>query len=545
MNKTYLLTAWFFLFTFGISQAQNDSKKDFYDTNSIKEFRIKFEQKDWMELMDSLRLTGDGMLIGDLTLDGKKLSDVGIRYRGTRSFKTGSKRNAYTIKLNHINKEQNIDGYKSLKLSNALRDPSMVREVLSYEIARKYMPAPKANYARLYINNEYYGLFVNIESVNKKFLEENFGSKDNTFFKCSPHIDDMDDPAKGCKNKIFSSLQYETEIDCYKPNYELKSDDEKQGWKDLQELTRSLTLEPKKISEVLNVDRALWMLAFNNVLVNLSSYSGQQSQNYYLYKDDEGKFNPIIWDLNLSFGSFKNTGIGSDLNLKKLQTLDPLLHVNNDSKPLISALLKNPQYQKLYLSHMRTILYDNFVNGEYEKRAKTLQRLIQVPFINDQNKFYTTNQFNSSLRSTTGKRSKIPGLVELMNKRARYLKKNSKLTPIPPEVVDVNVISREKLAAKDIKTFEIIAQVEKRPKNVKVYYRYNSESPYRSKFMKDDGKNNDGKAGDGLFGVSIKPKEGQETLEYYIMAETVYSIEFSPTNYMFAPYTADLKELNQ
>ena len=544
MNKTYFLTACLFLITLGMMQAQNDSKKDFYDTNSVKEFRIKFEQKDWANLMDSLRLSGDGMLIGDISLDGEKFSDVGIRYRGTRSFKTGSKRNAFNIKLNYINKEQNVGGYKSLKLSNALRDPSMVREVLSYEIARKYMPAPKANYARLYINDEYFGLFINVESVNKKFLEENYGSKDNTFFKCAPHIDEMDEAPKGCKMKIFSSLQYEEDVDCYKPNYELKSDDE-DGWKDLQKLTKILAQNPKKIKEVLNVDRTLWMLAYNNVLVNLSSYTGQQSQNYYLYKDDEGRFNPIIWDLNLSFGSFKNTGVGSDLNLKKLQTLDPLLHIGNDSKPLISKLLQNPQYQKLYLSHLRTILYDEFVSGAYADRARQLQRLIQVPFINDQNKFYTTNEFNSSLRSTIGKRSKIPGLIELMGKRAKFLKKHKKLTPIPPEVVDVNVVSRKKLAAKDINTFNIVAQVDKRPKNVKVYYRFDSTSPYLSIFMKDDGKNNDGKAADGTFGITIQPKDGQETLEYYIMAETVYSVEFSPTNYMFAPYTADLNELNQ
>jgi len=40
---------------------------------------------------------------------------------------------------------------------------------------------------------------------------------------------------------------------------------------------------------VLNVDRTLWMLAFNNTIANLSSYSGQQSQNFYLYKDQYGQ----------------------------------------------------------------------------------------------------------------------------------------------------------------------------------------------------------------------------------------------------------------
>jgi hypothetical protein len=34
-----------------------------------------------------------------------------------------------------------LDGYGTLKLANVYNDPSFVREVLSYEIARKYMPA--------------------------------------------------------------------------------------------------------------------------------------------------------------------------------------------------------------------------------------------------------------------------------------------------------------------------------------------------------------------------------------------------------------------
>ncbi|MBK8428777.1 MAG: CotH kinase family protein [Lewinellaceae bacterium] len=60
-----------------------------------------------------------------------------------------------------------------------------------------------------------------------------------------------------------------------------------------------------------------------------SSYTGNYSQNYYLYKDNFGRFQPVHWDLNLAFGSFKNTGKGSDLEIEDLQTLDPLLHADN------------------------------------------------------------------------------------------------------------------------------------------------------------------------------------------------------------------------
>ncbi|HMV50178.1 MAG TPA: CotH kinase family protein, partial [Blastocatellia bacterium] len=119
------------------------------------------------------------------------------------------------------------------------------------------------------------------------------------------------------------------------------------GTKELMELTRILNNETDKIETLLNVDVTLWMLAFNNVIVNLSSYTGQHSVNYYLYQDDDGRFYPIVWDLNLAFGSFKNTGVGSDLKTRDLMQLDPMLHASDPTKPLISVLLADETFNRV------------------------------------------------------------------------------------------------------------------------------------------------------------------------------------------------------
>ncbi|HRF40565.1 MAG TPA: CotH kinase family protein, partial [Saprospiraceae bacterium] len=95
-----------------------------------------------------------------IVVNGQNIEDAGVRYRATRSFQPGGSRNGLDILLNHVDANTNYQGYSSIKLSSALRDPSMVREVLGYEIARQYMPAPKANYARVTINGKLYGLFV-------------------------------------------------------------------------------------------------------------------------------------------------------------------------------------------------------------------------------------------------------------------------------------------------------------------------------------------------------------------------------------------------
>ena len=71
-----------------------------YNLNRVHEIRLEFQQDDWAGVMDSLRLYGNGLLKGTARVDGKDYADVGVRYRGNRSFRVGNKRNALHIKLN-------------------------------------------------------------------------------------------------------------------------------------------------------------------------------------------------------------------------------------------------------------------------------------------------------------------------------------------------------------------------------------------------------------------------------------------------------------
>ncbi len=513
-------------------------KGGFYDLNQIRELRLTFDQSNWADQLDSLRLLGKGLLGASLQIEDWTNPIVGVRYRGNKSFQTGSPRNSLHIKLDYKIYNCSVDGHRSLKLSNALRDPSMIREVLGFEIARNYMPAPQANFVKLYINDTYQGLFINVEPIDEVFLEENFQSSDQTLVKAGSDL--QSDPPADCKNKIFAALEYENNTDCYAHNFELKSG----KWQEVQALTKQLQSGGEELEAILKVDQALWMLAFNNVLVNLNSYTGQHSQNYYLYRDQFGQFSPILWDLNLAFGSYKNTGRGSDLDLAGLQEMDPLLHADNPRKPLIAKLLANPLYRKAYLSHIRTIVYDQFVSGRYADRARELQGLIKAAFINDPHKYYELSDFENSLDQTIGRRSKIPGIMELMEPRASFLKKHPEIAVIPPEVSEVHVIQREKFAADTIQHFRIQAKVDKLPKRVKVYYRFSPEEAYQEVYMADNGQSNDKKAGDKVFGVKISPPKGIRDLEYFILTENARAVSFYPVQYMKAPLQVTLMQLN-
>ena len=536
MYKNLLFIISFLFFSLA-SQGQSANEENFYQTDAIREIKLSIKQTNWSAALDSLRKNGEDFLVAEANIDGKEYKNIGIKYRASRSFKIGAKRNALELKLNFINKNQAHQGYQTLKLSDALRDPSMIRQVLGYEIARKYMPAPQANYAAVSINGVYYGLFVNVEEVNNQFLAKHFGDSEGSFFK--GNTDTKKSTPDGCKKNLFSSLIYEEDAACYLNNYELKSES---GWDDLILLTRVLNRQPLRIDRILNVDRTLWMLAFNNVLVNLNSYSGRQSQNFYLYQDAAGQFNPILGDLNLAFGSYKSAVLGSDLRLKQLQELDPLLHEEEEDKPLIGQLLQDPDNQKRYLSHVRTIWEENFANESYLKRAEELQRLIQVPFINDPNKNYTFDEFKESLKSTIGKMSKIPGIKELMLRRTKMLRKNSALRAIPPAITEVKVQKRGQYESTSVSDFTVQAKVDKLPQKVILVFRHNAVDSFKQVEMTDNGKNNDEKAGDGIF--TAKVNAAGEALEYYIIAENSAAINFEPSNYMFQRYEANLSDLN-
>ena len=513
---------------------------DLFDASYVHDIRFTFEQKNWMEQLDSLRINGDNMLLGKVVIDGTTYDKVGITYAQTQTYLTAGKRNPWYIKLNYIDKKQNHQGYKAFTISQALRDPSMVREVLGYEMARKYMPAPLANHVNLTVNGENRGVHVNVEAINEDFLQKNFQTTEGVFFRCVP---DTRSEIKGECEHIYGALKPQKDVRCTMVNFDMLS---KAGWDDLIELTRVLNEDPNNISRVLNLDRTLWFLAFNNVVVNLNSYYGHYSGNYYLYRDKNNQFNFIPTELNLIFGSIKNTTGNSDLDLTGLTTLDPMLHIDNTAKPLISQLLKNQDIKKIYFAHVRQILADWFENDLYKRRAEALQKMITPYYEQDKTPPYQVVDFKRSLTETVGSVTKIPGIVELMMARTKYLRKHPDMLVVPPVISEVTFSNRKKFSNQTITEFHIKAKVDKFPRRIRLFYRpTGSTGTYTELPMLDDGKSHDVEAGDKIFGAAINPMGKFTAIEYYIIAENAAAATFYPTNYIAGKAKMTIEELNK
>lgn len=524
MNRLFLVSIGF-LIVIGAGHAQKE-EKDLYDLKAIQEIRIVFDQPDWEEQLDAFKQAGqDERLVADATINGVLYKKIGVRYKGNSSYnsvrETGSSKLPFNIKVNYKDKKQKLPGgFVSLKLSNSFKDPSFLREVLAYEIGGKYMHTSKANFMKVYVNNKYLGLYHSTESVDERFLKEHFGSKKGTFFKCDPKWGEKE--LSHCPVSDKASLMYLGEDSlCYYRLYEIKSDD---GWDDLIQLAKILNKEPGKIESILDVNEALWMLAFNSVLVNLDSYNGMLCHNYYLYQDEENIFHPIIWDMNLCFGGFRRPGLDDKelrfLTNEKMVNLSLFTHYkqSNRKRPLITNLLQNSLYRKVYIAHVKTILEENFINGEYLKLGKEIRTAIEELVLEDENRLYSYEGFETNLETSAkaGKKT-IIGIAELMEPRTEYLKNHRTLTHEAPTIKKVEHTDYETSLA-------VNAEVEGAEK-VWLFYRYGNKGRFVRMEMFDDSGHDDELEGDNIWGTTIESKKGTQ---YYIVAENEDAALLSP-----------------
>lgn len=503
--------------------------QDFYDLNTVQTIEITFAESNWDALLDAEKSGNENYILAQsISINGEVFDSIGVKYKGNSTYNANQRKNPFHIELDTY-KDHKYEAYTDIKLSNVAKDPSFLREVISYDVLRKYMDAPLSNYANVYVNGELIGLYSNSESISKKFVDDRFGSKKNTFVKCNP-------PAgAGPQSNDLPNLVYLGEDSLnYYDAYELKSD---AGWNELIDLCDTLANSIESIEEILDVDRSLWMLAFNNVLVNLDSYSGSFAQNYYLYREDSGRFLPVVWDLNESFGRFSNTGSGNLNGTTNKQQMSHLLHENDQDFPLIQKLLEVPLYRRMYLAHVKTMLQENFEDDTILLLGQSLQSLIDADVQADGNKFFTYNNFLNNLTADINAGGggpgggATPGITNLMSGRANYLLGLSDFTQTEPTITNIAESNTEPQINSTIVITATVTDAE----DVYLGYRAGSSGPFNRVEMFDDGLHSDGAANDGQYGTEVVVSNVQ--MEYYIYADNEDIGKFSPQRAEHEYYT--------
>lgn len=360
------------------------SNHSLYDPQILRTLFLEFENDDWESELEEFHGT-DIDVSATLVVDGQRYPNVGVHFRGMSSYmgvSRGSKR-SLNISLDMADSNQRLYGYKTLNLLNSHEDPSQMHTVLYSHIARQNIPAPRANFVKLVVNGESWGVYVNVQQFDKIFLSENYKSAKGTRWKV------RGSPGGG------GGLDYVGDnLDNYRRRYEIKSEDSDKSWRELVKLCRTLKETPTdKLMDALkgrlDIEGVVWFLALDNALVNCDGYWIRAS-DYSIFRDDNGLFHIIPHDMNEAFQPPMGPGFGPPPGFgggppgfgggppgfgqfgrgAPRLDLDPLIGLDDDSKPLRSRLLQIPELRKKYLEYVRAI-------AEKDLDWKTLGPVVQ------------------------------------------------------------------------------------------------------------------------------------------------------------------------
>ncbi len=490
----------------------------FFDPAVIRDVNLTFSQTNYWQLLQ-MNYASETEIPASMTVDGVTYENVGVRFRGNTSYvQTGSsQKKSFAISLDFVDPEQNVMGYNSLKFNNAHQDPTFMREVLYNRMARRHTPIAKGNYIHLYINGEDWGLYPNIQGIDKVFLEEWWTSNDGARFRANPN----DGNPGGTWGDGTAGMNYLGASEAsYQQYYSLKSTDIEDSWQKLidacQVLGTATDANKETVRAKLDIDKILWYLAAENIFTDDDSYVMKGKMDYMIYYEPEtDRTVPFEYDGNSTFQSSATT------------TWTPFKNATNVNYPLLNKLLNIPEWRQRYLAHYRTILNETFTTANANAIIDALDAQIGDLVEADPKKLYSNFQY------TTG----IPALKTFVANRRNYLVAHPEVAQVAPMIASAPYFNeamemyQAPFAGQAAHIRASVTSVNGISK-VNLYHATGLVGNFTATQMFDDGAHNDGAANDGIFGGSIPAYGANTFVRYYIeavAANTSLTSSYLPT----------------
>jgi len=158
------------IFAPAVPKAQ--SSDDLFDPLVLGRVDLQMHSADWAKLKQNFQ--ANDYYPADFVWNGQTVRNVGIRSRGRGS--RNANKPGLKVDFDQYVDKQEFLGLKSLVLDNLAQDPSGIHETVTMRFFERLgIYAPRETHVKLFVNNEYIGLYGLIESIDKKFLKRAFG----------------------------------------------------------------------------------------------------------------------------------------------------------------------------------------------------------------------------------------------------------------------------------------------------------------------------------------------------------------------------------
>jgi hypothetical protein len=298
--------------------------------------------------------------------------DVDVRYRGDTSRLMPKK--SWKIFFPSSNPFRGQTGVSyELNLNADYVDQSLLRSAICYDLfARVGVPTPRAGYARLFINDEYYGLFSQVEQVDERFLYRHDVEMHGNLYK--PYYGPLGPEA----NDWWYSYRYP------------KKTNRQSGHQDLVDFIELINYTPDAqfadaIAGVLDVNGWLDWYAVNILIGNYE----MTNKNYYVYHDfSADRWMILPWDTDISLGHNEGSPYGLyDRDISWDNPIDTGADPASKHNFLIERMMNTPEFQFYHCRKLTELMADEFSPAEMFPRIRETYHYIYDAAIADPNRW--------------------------------------------------------------------------------------------------------------------------------------------------------------
>lgn len=169
------------------SESEFQYMNKIFNKEEVLSINIQISEDDWNDLLENAE--DEEYHKVTIYINGEEFKDVGIRAKGNSSLSTiasddTTDRYSFKIKTDKYVNGQNIYGLTKFVLNSNISDATSMKEYLSYDILNSMgVKTPGYSYANISINDEAWGLYLAVESIEEEFIERTFGDSDGNLYK--------------------------------------------------------------------------------------------------------------------------------------------------------------------------------------------------------------------------------------------------------------------------------------------------------------------------------------------------------------------------
>lgn len=485
-----------------------------FDATTVATVHVTIHPDSLARILDPVNADSDHEYPSTVVFENELIRDslvnVGFRLRGNTS--RDSKKKSFKVSINAFQSGQTFAGLEKLNLNGEHNDPTIVRAKLAWDLFHAAgIPASRAAHARLFINGEYRGLYLNVEHVDEQFVKPRFGNNDGSLYKC---LWPADLTYRGEDPELYKFTNDG------RRTYELHITDEADDYRDLARFIAAVNQTPDgafvdSISRVFNINSLLRVLAVDIAVASWDNYWFLKN-NFYLYRNTAtGLFECIPYDYDNTFGIWWS-GILSGVDWSQ-RNVYAWGHPS-EPRPLVRRLLAVPEFRARLTFYLRRLLTTAYTETALAPAVDSLHALItsaaEADLYRTQDYGFTIQQFHDSFTQALGGHVTAGLKPFIIARRTSALSQldpsnvppilsdfvQTPAVPAPGSPVSVRVFVEDETAPDAVALTGVIG-----------------DSLFQLP-MFDDGAHGDGQPGDGVFGVSLAAPPSGKILRYWVEA---------------------------